>query len=42
MTEEQVDALIEILVKQHQLLESIDWKLWEIFKHLVPQENKEE
>lgn len=35
MTEDQGDALIEILTKQHQLLESIDWKLWEIYKHLT-------
>lgn len=41
MTEDQADSLIEILVKQTQLLESIDWKLWEIYKNLVPQTDEE-
>jgi hypothetical protein len=43
MTEDQGDALIEILTKQHQLLESIDWKLWEIYKQLTgTKEDKED
>ena len=44
MTEDQGDALIEILTKQHQLLESIDWKLWEIYKHLTqaPEDKEDE
>ena len=36
----QADQLLELMIRQNQLLESIDWKLWELFKHLVPQEEE--
>ena len=37
MNETQAQELINAITKQNQLLEGIDWKLWEIFKHLVPE-----
>lgn len=32
MNQEQLSKIIELLEKQNQLLEGIDWKLWEIYK----------
>jgi len=31
----QADQLLELMIRQNQLLESIDWKLWELYKSLV-------
>lgn len=42
MNEEQAELLLETLIKQNQILSSIDWKLWELFKHLVPQDKAPE
>jgi hypothetical protein len=33
MTEEQAEKMIEVL-------RAIDWKLWEIYKQVVPQEEQ--
>ena len=33
MTEDQAEQMIEVL-------KAIDWKLWEIYKHIVPQEEQ--
>lgn len=35
------DLHTELLIKQTQLLESIDWKLWELYKALVKKEDDE-
>lgn len=37
----QQDQLLELMIRQNQLLESIDWKLWELYKSLVKQEEPE-
>jgi hypothetical protein len=34
-TNTQQDQLLELMIRQNQLLESIDWKLWELYKSLV-------
>ena len=34
----QQDQLLELMIRQNQLLESIDWKLWELYKSLVKDE----
>jgi hypothetical protein len=34
----QQDQLLELMIRQNQLLESIDWKLWELYKSLVKEE----
>ena len=37
----QQDQLLELMIRQNQLLESIDWKLWELYKSLVKEEETE-
>lgn len=37
MTDSQFEVLTKYLDKQLKLLESIDWKLWEIYKRAVPE-----
>ena len=37
----QQDQLLELMIRQNQLLESIDWKLWVLYKSLVKQEEPE-
>jgi hypothetical protein len=37
-TNTQQDQLLELMIRQNQLLESIDWKLWELYKSLVKEE----
>lgn len=37
-TNTQQDQLLELMIRQNQLLESIDWKLWELYKSLVKDE----
>jgi hypothetical protein len=37
----QADQLLELMIRQNQLLESIDWKLWELYKSLVKQDETE-
>jgi hypothetical protein len=39
--DEQTEQLLELMIRQNQLLESIDWKLWELYKSLVKQEEPE-
>jgi hypothetical protein len=39
--DEQTEQLLELMIRQNQLLESIDWKLWELYKSLVKQEETE-
>ena len=39
--DEQTEQLLELMIRQNQLLESIDWKLWELYKSLVKQEESE-
>lgn len=34
----QKDQLLELMIRNNQLLESIDWKLWELYKSLVKDE----
>jgi hypothetical protein len=41
MNEEQTEQLLELMIRQNQLLESIDWKLWELYKNLVKKEDAE-
>ena len=38
----QADQLLELMIRQNQLLESIDWKLWEILKIQKKLVDKEE
>jgi hypothetical protein len=38
-TNTQQDQLLELMIRQNQLLESIDWKLWELYKSLVKEES---
>jgi hypothetical protein len=40
MNETQAQQLVDAITRQNQLLEGIDWKLWELFKHIVPQEEE--
>jgi hypothetical protein len=40
MNEAQAQQLIDAITRQNQLLEGIDWKLWELYQHLVPQVEK--
>ena len=37
----QADQLLELMIRQNQLLESIDWKLRELYKSLVKQDETE-
>ena len=37
----QTDQLLELMIRQNQLLESIDWKLWELYKSLVKDDETE-
>jgi hypothetical protein len=39
--DELTEQLLELMIRQNQLLESIDWKLWELYKSLVKQEEPE-
>lgn len=40
-TNTQQDQLLELMIRQNQLLESIDWKLWELYKSLVKDEESD-
>ena len=39
--DELTEQLLELMIRQNQLLESIDWKLWELYKSRVKQEEPE-
>ena len=37
----QADQLLELMIRQNQLLESIDRKLWELYKSIVKEDETE-
>ena len=37
----QADQLLELMIRQNQLLDSIDWKLWELYKSIVNEDETE-
>jgi len=42
MTEEQAEQLIDVLIRNNQLLEAIDWKLWEIYNYTKGEKKENE